>query len=178
MIAAATAPIASIRAPENRAPRPVSTVIAAPTANRVTPDSTAETTTAGSPEVNRNGRSGTKAPIANITNEDAAAAQGEPSPSRMSIPSSSRAWVSRAICGSFITSAAIEAAVPGSMPLASKIPASSRSSSSGMVAISCASLWISSSKTSRCTFIETYSPAPIENAPARSPAIPAMTTTW
>ena len=62
------------------------------------------------------------------------------------------------------------------MPFASKIPASSRSSSSGMVAISCASLWISCSKTSRCTFIETYSPAAIENAPARSPAIPAMTT--
>ena len=95
----------------------------------------------------------------------------------MSIPSSSRAWVSRAICGSFITSAAIEAAVAGSMPFASKIPASSRSSSSGMVAISCASLWISCSKTSRCTFIETYSPAAIENAPARSPAIPAMITT-
>ena len=45
-----------------------------------------------------------------------------------------------------------------------------------MVAISCASLWISCSKTSRCTFIETYSPAAIENAPARSPANPAMTT--
>src|SRR6266508_1097750 len=52
---------------------------------------------------------------------------------------------------------------------------SSSRSSSGSVASSCASRWMSRSNTSRCDRIEMYSPAAIENAPARSPATPAST---
>src|SRR6266540_3684588 len=52
---------------------------------------------------------------------------------------------------------------------------SSSRSSSGSVASSWASRWISRSNTSRCVRMEMYSPPAIENAPARSPAMPATT---
>ena len=96
----------------------MSTVIAPPTVNSVTADIPADRATACSPDRKRNGISGTSAPRENITNEDAAAAHGEPSPSCMSIPSSSRACVSSAIRGSFITAREICSAVSASIPLA------------------------------------------------------------
>ena len=153
-------------------------VIAPPTANSVTADSTADTTIAVSPEVNRNGRSGTRAPIENITNEEPAAAQGEPSPSCMSIPSSSRAWVSRAICGSFITSAAIRAAVSAVDPLRledlRQLPAPPLGHGSRSRAPPCGS---AARRPRAAPSSRRTRPLAIENAPARSPANPAMTTT-
>ena len=60
----------------------------------------------GVPDDTRNGSSGTNAPSENVTNDEPAAANGDPRPSRGSSPSSSRAWVSSATSGSFMSSVA------------------------------------------------------------------------
>src|SRR3972149_2941073 len=54
--------------------------------------------------------------------------------------------------------------------------ASSATSSSGVTANSAASSSIWRSKSSRCAFMETYSPAAIDEAPASRPARPARRT--
>ena len=80
-------------------PRPVSRLTAAPTANRATRLSPRLTRRTAVPPPNRYGMTGIEAPIANATNEPAAAPHGEPSSSGSS-PSSSRTSMSRAVSGS------------------------------------------------------------------------------
>ena len=79
--------------------------------------SVAEISTPVVPPTNKNGISGMIAPTANIPNDDAAAPTGEPSPSCGSMPSSSRACVSRATSGSFMTSSATWRASSSDRPL-------------------------------------------------------------
>ena len=117
-----------------------------------------------------------KAPIVNATNDESAAAIGEPSAAG-STPNSSRAWVSRASSGSDMTSSASRRASSGARPLRLKISTSSSVSPSGDSASARRSMSSSRSKSSRWAVIETYSPAPIENAPATRPARPARRTT-
>jgi len=73
---AAAVPIATWRAPENSAPRPVSRLTAAPTAKRAPRLVTMAATNAATPPPIRYGRTGTNAPIAKATNDPKAAKKG------------------------------------------------------------------------------------------------------
>lgn len=117
--AAAEAPMASMRKPDRTGERPVSRAVSAPTPSRAEPVSSALVITPVLPAMNRNGTSGTNAPRANVTNDEMAAPRGEPSPSSGSMPSSSLAWVSSAVAGSFESSVASEAASSAGTPLRS-----------------------------------------------------------
>jgi hypothetical protein len=96
----AAAPNASCRKPDTSELRPVSSVIAAPIANRPSAESPSAVTTAVVSERKTNGRIGTTAPTTKRTNDMPAATHGEPPSSSGSMPSSSRAWVSSAVSGS------------------------------------------------------------------------------
>ena len=116
-----------------------------------------------------------KAPMANMTKEAAAACQGLPR-FCVVIPSSSRAWVSRASSGSCITSLTMSVATAGSMPRRTYIPRSSAASPSGLWLSARRSTSSSRSMSSRWAVMETYSPAAMEKEPAISPATPARRT--
>ncbi len=91
-------PTTSKRAPLRRAPRPVKRLIAQPTPNSAAAVRSTDAPSAPRPALMTNGASGTAAPTANDTNDEAAAAIGEPSDAGSS-PSSSRASVSSASSG-------------------------------------------------------------------------------
>jgi exodeoxyribonuclease VII large subunit len=119
VIAPATAPISSIRAPLPHALRPVNRLISAPTVNNETAVSpTAHASLAWPAAKNANGTSGMNAPAANDTNDEIAAPHGEPSSPGLS-PSSSRASVSSAFSGCATSRSAIVRASFAGMPFAS-----------------------------------------------------------
>ena len=91
------------------------TASAVPTANEATAVRTSDPTRAGVPEASNQGSNGMNAPRAKVTKDDTAACTGLPS-WLGSMPSSSRAWVSRAISGFRIILAASSSASCGSSP--------------------------------------------------------------
>ena len=95
---------------------PVNSEVSAPTVAIATAASVNDAITAASPSAKKNGISGTSAPRENIRNDEIAAPHGEPRPSSGSIPSSSRAWVSNATCGSRMISVDIRSARSAEMP--------------------------------------------------------------
>ena len=92
------------------------------------------------------------------------------------IPSSSRAWVSRARSGSCITSLTISVATVGSMPRWTYMLRSSAASPSGLRRSDRRSTSSSRSMSSRWAVMDRYSPAAMEKDPAISPATPARRT--
>ena len=80
-------------------------------------DSTAATIVGAVPLPNRNGITGSAAPIANATNDDPPATHGEPSVDGSS-PSSSRASVSSATSLRFMIVSTSACAASGAIPLA------------------------------------------------------------
>ena len=96
MTAAATAATASWRRAVPRTLRPDMAPIAAPSASAAIAPMITEAITAPVPSVKNQGNRGKMAPIENDRNDVTAARQAEPGACG-STPSSSRAWVSRAI---------------------------------------------------------------------------------
>ena len=88
---------------------------AAPTARAATAPRITDAITAAVPLAKNHGMSGITAPIEKAMNDDTAAPTGEPS-SPGSMPSSSRACVSRARSGSRIISRASSSATAASTP--------------------------------------------------------------
>jgi hypothetical protein len=123
----------------------------------------------------RNGSTGMAAPIANIANDDPAAASGEPRSSGSS-PSSSRTSVSSACSGFLSSSAAVRLACSVESPFCLKMSASSAASSSGASSTSRRSSAICRARRSRWLATDVYSPTAIEQAPARRPASPVTTS--
>jgi hypothetical protein len=87
-------------------------------------------------------------------------------------------WNCRAVSGSADTAAAIRSAVSESAPYPRKVSASSACSAAGNRACMLASTATSACTSSFWLVTETYSPVPIENAPATSPANPVSTMAW
>src|SRR5205085_12481422 len=117
VVVAAAAPTRTARKPANQNRFPVMIVTSAPTTKSVSALRIADHTAAVVPELIRNGTSGTNAPNANVTNDDPAALQGDPSSSG-SRPSSSRACVSSATSGSRIRAVAQLVATSAGTPFA------------------------------------------------------------
>src|ERR1039457_1036423 len=119
----------------------------------------------------RYGRSGISAPAEKATSEEMPAKTGEGS-SNGSTPSSSRVCTRSAVSGSCETAAAIRAAVSASAPYPAKVSASSACSAAGKRASMMRSVATSAATSSFWFVTDTYSPVPIENAPATSAATP------
>jgi hypothetical protein len=115
------------------------------------------------------------APMANMANDDAAAATGEPR-SFGSSPSSSRTSVSSACSGFSSKRAAVRLACSVESPFCLKMSASSAASSSGASSSSRRSSATWRMSRSRWLATEVYSPTAIEQAPARRPANPVTTS--
>lgn len=98
MIAAAAAAITSCLSADHHQLLPVKSDRAAPTQIAAVAVATTAATMAAVPEVISHGMSGTRAPRANVANEEVAAWIGDPSEPGV-MPSSSRAWVSSASSG-------------------------------------------------------------------------------
>src|SRR6516165_7812393 len=115
------------------------------------------------------------APAENATSDENPATRADGS-SNGSTPSSSRVCTRSAVSGSAETAAAILAAVSGSAPYPANVSASSACSAAGNRACIVRSVATSACTSSFWFVTDTYSPVPIENAPATRAATPVRIT--
>ena len=166
----------SWRRAERSGERPARRPSMPPTTRATTALMTTEPTTAAVPPPISQGISGKKAPRAKVQERDQGGSDRR-ADAVGSMPSSSRAWVSRATSGLRIIVDASSSASSCSMPLRPVDPDQLLALVVGLVLERLRSTSSSRSKSSRWACIERYSPEAIEKAPATSPAMPARRTT-